>query len=393
MRENVRAMPRSAWVLFTGAFVNRLGAFVLPFLTVYLTRRGYSPAQAGAAVAMFGLGGLISQAAGGVLADRIGRRNTIAFSMLASSVTTLVLWRQTSLGSIYPIMVLLGVFAELYRPASSALVTDLVPPERRVTAFTLYRLGVNLGLAVGLALGGILADRSFGLLFIGDAATSAAFGIVALVFLPHGVRVTRRDERAAERPSARASILADRGFLAFLGAVLAIQLVFTQSATTLPLHVTDAGHPTKVYGFLLALSAIVLVLFELPISSWTQHRSKTTMVAMGSLLIGGALAGLGWATSIAAMVVVILVWSLGEMIESPVASAFVADRAPSYSRGRYQAAYGSTFGIAWMFGPFLGAALYGRSPGALWLACGVLGLAGAALAVLAGRRPAPAHPA
>ena len=85
LRQNLRGLPREVWVLFIGAFVNRLGTFVLPFITLYLTSRGYSVPQAGLGLAGYGLGAIGAQAVGGLLADRIGRRNTIVLSMLGGA--------------------------------------------------------------------------------------------------------------------------------------------------------------------------------------------------------------------------------------------------------------------------------------------------------------------
>jgi MFS family permease len=381
-------MPREAWILFAGSFVNRVGTFVLPFMTLYLTRSGYSPPQAGLAIAFYGLGGIVSQAVGGLVADRLGRRNTIALSMLSAASFTLLLWQAHSLALIYPLMFCLAATAELYRPASSALIADLVPSEQRVTAFTLYRLAVNVGWACGLALGGFLAERSFALLFVGDAATSAAFGVIALVALPHGVRTRKHEER--HLPSARTTILADRGFLLFLGAVLTTGIVYSQNVSTLPLHVTAAGHPASTYGLLQALNGMLVVLLELPVIAWTQRHSRTRMVALGDFLIGLGFMSLIVAHSVPALIGMILIWSAGEMIESPMASAIAADRAPEHARGRYQAAFGSMFGVAWMLGPVIGTSVYAVSPNALWIGCGLLGAVAAALALAAGRHPVPA---
>ncbi|HLA93840.1 MAG TPA: MFS transporter [Actinomycetota bacterium] len=387
LRANLRAMPRSAWVLFAGSFVNRLGTFVLPFLTLYLTGHGYSPAQAGIAIACYGLGGLISQVAGGLVADRLGRRNAIALSMFGASALTLALWRATSLAAIYPITFALAVFAELYRPASGALIADLLPAEQRVTAFTLYRLTVNVGWAAGLAIGGFLAERNFALAFIGDAITSASFGVIALVALPHGTRTAKKHER--HLATARASILADRGFLLFLAAVLTAGLVYSQNVSTLPLEIRDAGYGASTYGSLQALNGTLVVLFELVVISWTQRFERFRMIALGNLLIGLGFASLLLVASVPGFVIFILIWTLGEMIESPLASAVAADRAPLHARGRYQSAYGSMFGLAWILGPVLGTSIYQASPDALWIACGLVGVASAALALAAGWRPAP----
>lgn len=380
-------MPPSAWVLFAGSFVNRLGTFVLPFITIYLTRRGYSAPQAGFAIAGYGLGGLVAQAVGGLMADRIGRRNAIAVSMLSAGALTLALWRATSLALIYPLMVGLGFFGELHRPASGALIADLLPSERRVTAFTLYRLAVNIGWACGLALGGILAERSFAILFVGDAATSMTFGLISLVALPHGTRTARHEEAHLE--TARRSIMADRGFLLFLASVLLAAAVYAQNVSTLPLHIRDAGYNATTYGLLQALNGAIVVLVELPVIAWTQRHDRLRMVALGHLLIGLAFASLLFADTIPLLVGMVVVWTFGEMIESPVASAIAADRAPAHARGRYQSAFGSMFGVAWILGPVLGTTVFTWSPAALWLGCGLLGLAATALPLAARRHPAP----
>ncbi|HKO00471.1 MAG TPA: MFS transporter, partial [Thermoanaerobaculia bacterium] len=191
----MRAMPAAAWVLFGGTFVNRFGTFVLPFLILYLTRSGYSIAQAGFAVGAYGAGHLVSSIAGGHLADRIGRRNTIAISMFSSAAAMLALSQARGFAVIVTITFIVGMTTELYRPASHALLGDLVTPEQRVTAFGLYRFAVNLGIAAGPATAGFLAERSFLWLFVGDAVTSVGYGVIAILFLPHGLRSAKASDR------------------------------------------------------------------------------------------------------------------------------------------------------------------------------------------------------
>src|ERR1700693_3927355 len=91
LRQSLRALPAPAWILFGGTFVNRFGTFVVPFLVLYLTRIGYSVGQAGAAIGVYGGGLLVASTLGGHLADRIGRRNTIAVSMFGSALAMLTL--------------------------------------------------------------------------------------------------------------------------------------------------------------------------------------------------------------------------------------------------------------------------------------------------------------
>jgi MFS family permease len=386
LRQNLRGLPREVWVLYFGTFVNRLGTFVLPFITLYLTSSGYSVPQAGLGLAGYGLGAIGAQGVGGLMADRIGRRNTIVVSMLGAALTLSLVW-VSGLWTIVLVVMLLGFFAELYRPASSALVADLVRPEARVAAFSLYRLMINIGWACGLALGGILAGESYHLLFIGDAITSGMFAVIALVALPHGVRTTKHEER--DRVSAGRSIAADKGFLLVLGAVFVTAAIYMQNATTFALHVTNLGFSTRVYGFLLAMNGVLVVLFELPISAWTQHRQRTHMIALGAVLVGLGFAELAFIKAVPGLILMVVIWTLGEIIESPATSAFVADRAPSHARGRYQGALGMMYASAAVVGPLVGTSIYHLSPTALWIGCGVAGFGAASLALAAGRQPVP----
>ena len=387
LRGNVRAMPRPIWVLLAGTFINRFGMFVLPFLVLYLQDLGYSAPQAGIAVAMYGVGGIAAVGVGGVLADRIGRKHSVALSMFGSAASTLALSQAHTLDTILPLTALVGLFAESYRPAASALIADYVPPDRRVTAFALNRLAVNLGWALGPALGGVMASRSFVILFVADAATSVAYGVIALAALPHGVRSSRAHERRGE---ATRSVLADTGFLLFLAAIFFAATVFMQTATTFPLQVRAQGFSNETYGLLLSLNGLIVVLFELPFSAFTQRRPPARMVALGSFLVGTGFLLAGSAHTLPALAACTAIFTFGEIFESPTAAVFVADRSPEHLRGRYQAAFGTMFGLAAIVGPIAGTAAFHAEPALLWGACGVFGVVSAALALAAGRRAVPA---
>ena len=394
LRENLRGLPREVWVLYLGAFVNRLGTFVLPFITLYLhTVRHYSVPKAGLGLAAYGVGAIAAQGVGGLLADRLGRRNTIALSMAGGAGLTLSLVWITGLWAIVGVVLLLGFVGELYRPASSALIADLVEPQARVAAFSAYRMGLNIGWACGLALGGLLAEHSFNLLFIGDAASSLGFAAIALTKLPHGTRTSRLEERTEGHARAGTSIAADKGFLLFLGAVFLTAAVYMQNASTFALYVTGPTlHlSTQTYGLLQAMNGLLVVLFELPISAWTQHRNRPHMAALGAVFVGGGFAVLAYVAALPGLLLMVVVWTFGEIIESPATSAFVADRAPSHARGRYQGALGMMYASAAVVGPLVGTGVYNVSPRGLWIGCGAAGLVAAALALAAGRRPVPDH--
>jgi MFS family permease len=383
-------MPRTAWVLFGGTFVHRLASFVFPFLALYLTRRGLSVTEAGLALTGYGIGGVTAQLSGGLLTDRIGRRNAISLSMIASAVLVVVVLQARSLPFVLLTVVAYAFFAELHRPASHALIADLVPSEHRVAAFAFNRLLLNLAFAIGLAVGGLVASRSFTALFLIDAASSASYGVISLLALPHGTRTTRAEEREAGG-TARAAILGDTGFLLVLGGIFASALVYSQTYSTFPIWVRDLGFDESLYGFLQAQNGFLIVVFELAVTAIALRHARTRMIALGILLTGlgfGAFALLRTQVGMAAAVVI---WTFGEMFDSPSVAAFTADRAPAHARGRYQSALGVTYGLAFTVGPLAGTALYQLLPEGVWYASAVLGLLGAGIVLAAERHPAPAR--
>lgn len=388
LRADLRFMPRSVWLLLAGSFVNRFGSFVLPFLVLYLTHRGYTASQAGGAIAAYGIGSVTASAAGGHLADRIGRRETIAASMLSSAVVMIALSQASGLAVIVPLTALAGLCAEAYRPASSALLADLVPAGRRLTAFAAYRLAINLGFAAGPAVAGLLAERAFVLVFVGDALTSAVFGLMALTVLPRRVHEPDAASQGTAAPtSLPRTILADTPFLLLLAASVAGALVYFQQEAALPLQVRAYGHSTAIFGSLMSLNGLVVTVVELPFSAVSRKFPPRRVIALGLTLTGAGFAATGLVSSTAALAATVIVWTAGEIASAPVASAYVADLSPPHMRGRYAGAFGMTFGLGLVVGPAAGTAVYAASPGALWGACAVLGVLGAIVILLPAARP------
>jgi len=186
LTSSLRSLPRAAWVLFFGTFLNKFGSFVIPFLTLYLTRGGYPLRAAGLALGAYGTGNLAASLLGGYLADRIGRRRTIVLSMFSGAIAMMLLSQAHTLPSILALAALAGLTGEMYRPASSALLADLVPAGQRVTAYSALRTAFNAGWAFGPAIAGFLAERGYFWLFAGDALTSVLYGVLAFFALPKG---------------------------------------------------------------------------------------------------------------------------------------------------------------------------------------------------------------
>jgi MFS family permease len=366
----LRALPRPVWILFLGTFLNKFGTFVVPFLTLYLTRQGYSLASAGMAIGAYGVGHLIASLLGGHLADTIGRRKTIVLSMFSAAVAMMLLSQAHSLPVIVVLTALAGLTGELYRPAASALLADLVQPSERVTAFAAYRMAFNAGWAFGPATAGFLAERGYFWLFAGDAATSILFGMVALISLPRGVRSQRCEAGWSEAVQA---FRGDTRFHQVMVASFAIAVIFFQMSSTFGLHVTGLGFSAATYGALISLNGLLVVLCELPLTTITRRFPARQVMAAGYLLVGIGFALNLFAHTVPALAVCMIVFTFGEMVAMPVSAAYTAGLAPAHMRGRYLGAFGLTWACGLIVGPAIGMKLFAFEPSVLWLACGALG--------------------
>jgi MFS family permease len=376
LRENLRGLPRSAWILFFGTFLNKFGAFVLPFLAIYMTRLGYTGSQAGLAIGAYGVGTLAACLLGGYLADRLGRRKTIVLSMFSGAAVLLCLSQARSLSGIISLACVAGLTGELYRPASSALLADLVPSGLRVTAFAAYRMSFNAGWAFGPATAGLLAKHSFLWLFIGNAVTSVLYGLVAWFALPSGLRGTRTETSVLETVRV---LRDDAPFRQVLVSSLAVGLVFVQVFSTMSLEITRAGFSAGTYGVLISLNGLLVVLCELPLTTITKRFPARRMMALGYVLIGAGFASNLLERNIPLLVFTTCLFTLGEMVAMPVAGAYVADLAPADKRGLYMGTYGMVWALAFVFGPSLGLFIFSYNPIALWSLCGLMGLAAASM--------------
>ncbi|MEM6280105.1 MAG: MFS transporter, partial [Verrucomicrobiota bacterium] len=287
----LRAMPRPVWVLAIGVFVNRFGTFVIPFLTLYMTKTGYSPTDIWKTFAALAAGGITSAILGGWMADRIGRRNTMSIALTSASLSILGLWQADSLASYVVAAFFVGLSHGAYHPAASSLLADLVPPERRVIAFGVTRFAINLGFGCGMAAGGFLAEISYDLLFVGDAITTGIYGAISFFLLPHGIRTG--DSKASRWIPALVSIWRNKAFVSMFFSSLFGVFLFFHWGGAIALLISDLGYPERVYGILMAYNGLLITLTELPLSHWVKRFDPKRAIGIGFLLCGVGVAFCG----------------------------------------------------------------------------------------------------
>ena len=312
-----------------------------------------------------GFGSAISQPVGGMLADRIGRRQTMAWGMAAAAAAILALGAAHGLPALCVTAFLFGVTADIYRPASSAVIADVVAPELRARAYALMFWSFNLGFAFATLLGGYLADKSYWLLFAGDAATALTFAAIVLRLVPETM-----PEQAPSSPGSFKQVLTDRLMVALVIGIVLGAVAYMQAFYTLPLAVAHDGLGTSGYGVVIALNGVLIVMLQ-PVFLGPLARRKRGPV----LLASGVIIGVGlWLTSFANTVPehlgAVTTWTIGEIIAAGQLGALVATIAPPHLRGRYMGVFGASYGLSAFLAPAVGTQLLAHlSEDALWTFC------------------------
>ncbi|MDH2424634.1 MFS transporter [Sphaerisporangium sp. TRM90804] len=373
LQSRLGGLPRPFWVLFGGTFVNRLGTMVEPFIGVYLTQaRGLSLLAAGAVMAVFGVGSLVSQLVAGWLSDRLGRRAVLTGGMLATAVAMIVLGYSTSLPAIVASMAVLGLVMDAYRPASQALVADLIPPHDRPRAFGLLFWAVNLGFAVAMVAGGWLAQSGFLWLFWIDAVTCVVFGVLVWRAVPETRPARER------RAGGFGTVLRDRLMIGFMLTNLAFTFVYLQAFTTLPLAITGQGLSTAAYGLAMAVNGVLIVAVQPLVSHWLAKRDQSLTLAAGMSVVGVGFGLMAFASTTAGYAAAVVVWTAGEIVTAGATGALVASMAPAHLRGRYNGAAGFAWSAGALLAPLAGTRLLSGGQATLWLTVGAVGLVAAA---------------
>jgi MFS family permease len=353
-------LPGPVRLLITGTLINRAGTFIVPYLTIVLFREFHlTEPQVAALLSAYGAGSLVSILSGGFLTDRLGRRRTLVVSLFGSGALAVGMGFAPSVRVFVPLLLAFGFVADLYRPAASTIIADLLPSTHRVSGFAALRMAVNLGFAVGMAVGGLLADWSWRFLFFGDGLTTLVYGLVVYLFLSE-----TRPETAEGNPAASSrtseSPLRDGIYLQVALAAFSFSMLFFSHISVLPLTITAAGYPALVYGLLVGMNGLIIALFEISFVERLKRYRRLRVAALGQTLAGLGFGITGFVLHWSWWLMSVLIWTAGEILTSPQQMAFIADWAPPPARGRYLSVYQATWSLAFAINPIVFLPIHAR---------------------------------
>ena len=373
--------PRAFWIYNIIVFIDRLGGFMLyPFFALYLTQKyEIGMSTVGLLFGVFSISGMVGSALGGAIADRMGRKTVIIFSLILSSLSALGMGFAPTLGIFIAVVVVVGTLSSIGHPAHEAVVADLLPQEKRAEGYGIIRVVFNVAVIIAPPIAGLLIANSYLTLFLVDAVISLISAAIVLLALPE----TKPTAQAHAKPETMKQTFAgygrvfkDRPFLAFIGVTVMMTLVYMNMNSTLGVYLRDQhGLPEIRYGWLLSINAIIVVLFQFWVTRRLEKYKPLLMMAAGSLLYAIGFAMYGFVPTFALFVFAMIIITIGEMVVSPFQQSLVASFAPEHMRGRYMAVSGLSWSISFTVGPyFAGLILDSANPSLLWAFCGFVGI-------------------
>ena len=366
LRKVFHRFEPGVWIITIIQFFTVIGfSICMPFLSLYLYQdRGLSMTMVGIILLAAGLCSAVSQALGGALSDRFGRRPVLLIAAFVSiflySGLAILIGISAPVWAITVAYIAGRSMLTMTRPVISAMVADFTAKEKLTEAYGILRIGANIGWAAGPAIGGYLATfLPYGWLFGVPVLTCAIVSLIVFFFVHESSHGTGR--RVGVR-----SILppaGDRAFLVFTMVSLLLFIVMGQMASTLSIFAVDrVGFSTAQYGLLLTLNGLIVILFQYPVTLALRRVAKFRALIVGSLVYALGYLSFGWITQFGWALGAMAIITAGEIIHSPVTLSVIGELSPQDQRGRYMGFYGlsETIGIA--MGPLLGGILLDAFP-------------------------------
>ena len=385
-------------VLGAGSFINAVGlSFLWPLTSVYIHDvLGKPLTVAGIVLLLQSAGGILGALAGGVLYDRFGGRPVILLGLVSSSAVIALPGLFASWPLYVTAMCLYGLTMSLVFPAVNALAAKAWPDGGRRGFNFLYVLN-NLGVAVGTAIGGLLAQYSFRLVFLSASAMTLIYAGFAAYYIhdqgaavPHKAAAPTAGQRPGQSPTE--PVIPWVPVIALWAGFLVAWLVYVQFQGPVAVYMKSIGFGLSSYSVLWTLNGLIIVLGQ-PLMGYIVRFFKTipSQMYLGTAFLIGGYVVLLLSHRYAAFVGTMLLLTLGEMLLWPGIPAAVAQLSPPSRRGFLQgfAASGAQGGR--MLGPLLGGLLYDNAGYNTVLLVMTVGLAVPLLCFTVYARTGPRH--
>ena len=371
--------PRQYWLMITGVVIATAGgSMIWPFLLIYASGKLDLPLSTVATLISVNAGtGLLSSLIAGSLADRVGRKVVMNLSLTVTGLTYFLLMRAETYPQFFGLMIMIGLSNPLYQVGADAMLADMVPSEKRTDAYAINRIANNAAFALGPALGGFLATRSYDLAFY--AAGIGFLTYSALLFFL--ARETLNKSSSSETIPTSGTrgyqyVLNDKNYMIFVGMISLGLIAPTLLWILMPVYAkTNFGIPEALYGWIPTTNALMCVFVQYFVTTVTRQRPTLPVLGMGMLIYALGAGSVAFMSNFWGFWLSMVILTFGELTLVPTASKYVADLAPADLRGRYMSIYWLGWGLARTLAPIIGGFLNDNiAPRAIWIGGLLVGL-------------------
>jgi MFS family permease len=375
-----RALDRRNWYLAGARMVVSGGfAMVLPFMAIHLTKDRHQPAViAGLIATLAGACGAAMQWLAGALSDRVGRLRVMRVSMVVRAANLALLGYATAVYAPIWVLGLLIIMNAMLRayfdPVANALVADLTPPEQRVAAFSLQRVGINIGWSIGAASHGLAAYST--LFYWAAGITLAAAAALTRILEPP--RIT------TARPPAWRDMLAvldDRALVRFLIGTICFFILQVQLYQSLSIFAAESLHLSRAQvGTLYSLNGVMVVLLQVPAVAFIRRVGTRRALILGCVGYAVSYAAVGVSAGYLSLAFCVACVTLAEMVSAPAQQTAITAMATPGRMGIYAGLFGLCQVTGQSAGPLVGTALLDALPSRVaWFVLALFGIAAASI--------------
>lgn len=358
------------WLVFTGLMISSTGTTMIwPFIMIFASEKLALPlAAVTSLMALNSASSLLSSLLAGGLVDQYGRRSVMVLGLVGAALVYLMYIPTTQFWHFSLLMILAGFFTPLYRVGTDTLLADMVAPEQRAHAYGIFRMGRNIGVAIGPILGGLVLSKSYTIGLIGAGVTLGVYGLITYIFVKESRQPAAIPQRGLlmDKLLVYRDALRDRPFLGMLGAYTLMEICAALIWVLLAVYMKqNFGLPEARYSVIPTTNALMVVFLQVFVTRRTSRSTGLRVMPLGAFLYAAAMAVVGLSNGFWGFWIAMVVLTWGELITAPTATAYVANLAPADKRGSYLGLFGLTWYIAMAIGP-LTAGIISDSLGIRW---------------------------
>ena len=351
-----RRYPFQFWLMLMGLVISTTGTtMVWPFLTIYASEKLLLPLAAVTSLMTFNsVSGFVSSVIAGSLVDRFGRKGMMVIGLFGMAIVYLGYMPAREFWQFALLMLLSGSFNPLYRVGTDAIVADMIEPENRTQAYSLVRMGRNVGVALGPILGGLVLSRSYNIGFITASIALTFFGLLTIFFLKETLQrdPNRHHDSLRDQLRVISEALRNKAFSRMVGSFTLMEICATLMWVVLAVYIKqNYGIGEAQYSWIPTTNALMVIFLQVLITRLTHKHSPTRVMPVGAAFYAVAMLLVALSGNFWGFLLAMIIMTFGELITAPTATAYVANLAPADQRGRYLGFFGLAWYVALSIGP------------------------------------------